>query len=1082
MDDSLKRRCNIDKKTSPKRSHLQKNTPAPQKMNLDLDESLYSRQLYNFFTMNRYVLGSEAMKKMSNTNVLITGIDGLGCEIAKNIILGGVNSVILHDERQCHITDLSTNYYLSASDVGKNVANISFNSLSKLNEYVKVSAVAVPITPNLFVGVDVVVIVNKLLHEQLKLCQQIENKNTKIIIVNTFGLVGYFLKNKISSIFCDFGKNFIIFDKNGEDPSVARIERITNDSDGFVTCVEDNRHDFEDGDYVVFQEGIQDLNNMGPIKIKVITPYTFCIGDMSKYSIHGSSGTATLVKTPISMSFVQNYGKPLKDFLKNPEFCSTDFSKIERQDLLYLCSIVLSEFFKLKSCFPRPHNKEDADEFIKLAQTMNGIIFQKIDKLDEKLIRTFCYQAWGSSPPISSFMGGVAAQEVFKAASGKFTPINQLMYFDSLECLPENYCEMCESSFQPLNSRYDKQISIFGKEFQEILANLHVFIVGSGAIGCEHLKNLAMMGVGLHSGGSITITDMDSIERSNLNRQFLFRTSDIGSFKSEAACRAIRDINLDTNLIPYLLRAGNESEYIFNDEFFNKISIVMNALDNIDARLYMDGRCLFYKVPLLESGTLGTKGNVQVVIPKITETYSSSYDPPEKSIPMCTLKNFPFLPEHSIQWSRDLFEGLFTQWPTHAKNYLENPMCVLTQDQQIDNQKLEIITKNINLQSSLTFKDCIRWAKDIALKYFVNEIIQLTYAFPESNLTQHGIPFWSGTKRFPIALSFEKPTENIGRSEHKFYNSFIISASKLRASNFSLPCNEILIMFSDQQILEAASTINFPTFVPRSNYRVATTEAEIESQLTDNSAGQEIPDFDTNQYHKSLCRFVESNGITFLDTVFEKDDDTNNHIEFVYAAANMRSLNYRIPITDKLKVKLIAGKIVPAIATTTAAISGLVNLELYKICQGFDKIELYKNGFINLALPFFGFSEPVSAKVQKYGEMTFSIWDNIIFDSKSTINPYSECTLKEFFEAMLLKHKIEIEMLSHGTCLIYGSYMDIKKRSERLQTPITKIVETLTKIKFNPYPKLLILEATCPSLNDNEDDLIEIPSIHYMLY
>ena len=65
--------------------------------------------------------------------------------------------------------------------------------------------------------------------------------------------------------------------------------------------------------------------------------------------------------------------------------------------------------------------------------------------------------------------------------------------------------------------------------------------------------------------------------------------------------------------------------------------------------MYMDRRCVYYRKPLLESGTLGTKGNVQVVIPHLTESYSSSQDPPEKSIPICTLKNFPNAIEHTLQ-------------------------------------------------------------------------------------------------------------------------------------------------------------------------------------------------------------------------------------------------------------------------------------------------------------------------------------------------------------------------------------------------------------------------------------------------
>lgn len=90
--------------------------------------------------------------------------------------------------------------------------------------------------------------------------------------------------------------------------------------------------------------------------------------------------------------------------------------------------------------------------------------------------------------------------------------------------------------------------------------------------------------------------------------------------------------------------------------------MVCTALDNIQARLYIDQRCMFYHLPMLESGTLGTKGSTQVIVPRITENYGASRDPvDEKSIPICTLKFYPNLIEHTLQWGRELFEEYFKQ-------------------------------------------------------------------------------------------------------------------------------------------------------------------------------------------------------------------------------------------------------------------------------------------------------------------------------------------------------------------------------------------------------------------------------------
>ena len=103
------------------------------------------------------------------------------------------------------------------------------------------------------------------------------------------------------------------------------------------------------------------------------------------------------------------------------------------------------------------------------------------------------------------------------------------------------------------------------------------------------------------------------------------------------------------------------------------MDVVVNALDNVNARLYVDSRCVYFQKPLLESGTLGTKCNTQMVIPNMTENYGASRDPPEKSAPMCTLHSFPHNIDHCLTWARSEFEGAFEKAPAEANSYLSKP-------------------------------------------------------------------------------------------------------------------------------------------------------------------------------------------------------------------------------------------------------------------------------------------------------------------------------------------------------------------------------------------------------------------------
>ena len=140
-------------------------------------------------------------------------------------------------------------------------------------------------------------------------------------------------------------------------------------------------------------------------------------------------------------------------------------------------------------------------------------------------------------------------------------------------------------------------------------------MIGAGALGCEYVKAFALMGLGCSSEGQVIVTDNDNIEVSNLNRQFLFRKNNIGDSKSNVACQSAKDMNTELNVTSHKLYVATETENTFNDKFWENLDFVVNAVDNIKARLYVDSRCVWYTTPLLESGTLGTKANTQMVIP-----------------------------------------------------------------------------------------------------------------------------------------------------------------------------------------------------------------------------------------------------------------------------------------------------------------------------------------------------------------------------------------------------------------------------------------------------------------------------------
>jgi ubiquitin-activating enzyme E1-like protein 2 len=173
---------------------------------------------------------------------------------------------------------------------------------------------------------------------------------------------------------------------------------------------------------------------------------------------------------------------------------------------------------------------------------------------------------------------------------------------------------------------------------------------------------------------------------------------------------------------------------------------------------------------------------------------------------------------------------------------------------------------------------------------------------------------------------------------------------------------------------------------------------------------------------------------------FEKDDDSNGHIDFITAASSLHAKMYSIEPADHFKTKCIAGKIVPAIATSTAVVSGLVALEMIKVTGGYP-FEAYKNCFLNLAIPVIVFTETSEVrKTEIRSGISFTIWDRWIIHGKE------DFTLLDFIIAVKEKYGIEPTMVLQGVKMLYVPVMP--GHAKRLKLTMHKLLKPSTEMKY----------------------------------
>ncbi|KAL8212240.1 UNVERIFIED_CONTAM: hypothetical protein K2H54_041146, partial [Gekko kuhli] len=475
---------------------------------------------------------------------------------------------------------------------------------------------------------------------------------------------------------------------------------------------------------------------------------------------------------------------------------------------------------------------------------------------------------------------------------------------------------------------------------------------------------------------------------------------------------------------------------------------------------YVGRQCTKYLKPLLDSGTEGTKGHVQVLVPFVTETYGHAEDREEDIYPLCTLRHFPTTIQHTLQWARDQFEGVFRETAETVNKFLQVSSFSETQEAEA----LEVFEM---VQTSLQEKphswgDCVAWARRLWERLFSHDIQQLQYNFPPDYKTISGLPFWSGPKRCPEKLDFD--FSNIT------HRTFLLAASHLFAQMHRLNVSE-----NNAATSQILLDLHLLPFQPRNGVHIPVTDKEMQ---TSRGCRDELRLTELRQDLARQRRELEEQDALFSSCMepihFEKDDDS--HLDFIVTAANLRAENYGIPPADKLQAKRIVGRIVPAIATTTAAVAGLVCLELYKLVWGHKRLSSYRSTFLRLSEPLLHRCQPHSPQpTYKYHQKTWSCWERI--EVPGVDDKGEEITLKGLCDHLQREHSLELQVLVYGKAIIYGGFWAEEKREKQLSNRLTELVcataETVSK-----DCRLLVFQMVCK----NEEDDTDLPPVHVQLH
>lgn len=486
-------------------------------------------------------------------------------------------------------------------------------------------------------------------------------------------------------------------------------------------------------------------------------------------------------------------------------------------------------------------------------------------KVDHKVIETFNVLMNVSVTPFVKLLGSLTAQEVIKGLTHTFTP-SEVIIVDRSDIFPNGGVGLSVRDAighvkQPMNCDY--------------------LLVGAGALGCEYLKMLSSMNV-----THVTILDNDTVDLSNLTRQTLFTTSDVGKSKAISALKNLRLFS-EESLPNYVAKQQMFTEYFkMEPSEPGRPVIVLSAVDNIHSRLLLDNFSIENSYTFVEAGIHGMQCSTSIWLPYITDSYGSTIDAQAamEGRNSCSVKGIPTTTEDTVFYAMELYSWFFNAQHDLFNDFMKNPLKTLTGAIQRDLSYFIKVVDSIIDNSKLATSelDIDSWAKKMYGSYFNIE-------FPLKSVFLEAM---NHVKRRSICKT--EPTPCKGPREIRK----LISATKSLLKNHFRRMKDTVSSDLFKKCQDAVERLfNAPAVV----------------RLLENGCDTSMQPLSFSENYNEDCKFI-------------------------FAASNIRAYKFGIYQSDMATVVKVVKNIVPAISTTVSVAASMAMLEVYKSMPLLNKV------------------------------------------------------------------------------------------------------------------------------------------------